>query len=718
MATGPQSNGLYDTAGLDLSGLFQQVLGSQTDTGVKENQTTTGNTNTTNNGTVDTTGLSSNTSKTSGITANISDTESKNRTQGVSNSSTQSSTSGGRSWSENQQTSADIAGLQEVLKRQLAGITPEMLAAIFSEGSKAAPQLLTAQSNALGVRAGHNTPVAAALNMLNGQMLSKAADVNLNMLRDASGTANSIGNFTKQVTTSGSESSFSNTNSTTNTMMDQLVTGSTHGTNIGFNNSTTVNDGVTSNKSVSANNSNVVANQNVVANKDTKVQTTVNKDIASGLAAMVAAGVGIDQLFKIATGKGFVGTMQDFIASLKGSGVTIPGDLGASTIDNAFGGQGVDLDTGEFGFGVTGDGGNVFDIGSGDGLSDLSYGDYDGFDYGFDFGFADGGLLDVTKLIKDDEKTGAPNIRQLLALLNANTQNKPTSSTQPSTSTNAAKPAPGVDTSGVWLDDTPPAAKINPADAKSPTKTVETYGDAGGTQVLPNQSADLVPYYTGGGQGGDGGGDEGREIGGYLKPAGRYGDIILQHVYDKEGNFVKTEKMEPDGMQRGMETLLPLLASIFIPGAGAVMNAGKAVEAADNGDTAGAIKSGIAAYNGFADGGEITGNDSDDPMAQMMSAMGIAKTPDGLHLNTQAMKLLQKALGGESKEEEEAEGHANGGQITGPGTGTSDSIPADGPGGSNIKVSNGEFIIPADVVQQLGPHFFDHLISKYHTPVK
>lgn len=50
-----------------------------------------------------------------------------------------------------------------------------------------------------------------------------------------------------------------------------------------------------------------------------------------------------------------------------------------------------------------------------------------------------------------------------------------------------------------------------------------------------------------------------------------------------------------------------------------------------------------------------------------------------------------------------------GGAISGPGTGTSDSITA--------RVSDGEFVIPADVVKAKGTEFFQKLLDSYHTPV-
>ena len=46
------------------------------------------------------------------------------------------------------------------------------------------------------------------------------------------------------------------------------------------------------------------------------------------------------------------------------------------------------------------------------------------------------------------------------------------------------------------------------------------------------------------------------------------------------------------------------------------------------------------------------------------------------------------------------------GDVNGPGTGTSDSIPA--------MLSNGEYVIPEDVVRAKGEEFFDRLLEQYH----
>lgn len=53
---------------------------------------------------------------------------------------------------------------------------------------------------------------------------------------------------------------------------------------------------------------------------------------------------------------------------------------------------------------------------------------------------------------------------------------------------------------------------------------------------------------------------------------------------------------------------------------------------------------------------------------------------------------------------------ADGGEVVGPGTETSDSVP--------INASNGEFVIPADVVRKKGTEFFEKLIDKYHVPAR
>lgn len=57
------------------------------------------------------------------------------------------------------------------------------------------------------------------------------------------------------------------------------------------------------------------------------------------------------------------------------------------------------------------------------------------------------------------------------------------------------------------------------------------------------------------------------------------------------------------------------------------------------------------------------------------------------------------------------------GLLQGPGTGTSDSIPAvNMANGGQVGVSTGEYVIPADVVKAKGVDFFDGMVRKYHSP--
>jgi hypothetical protein len=63
-------------------------------------------------------------------------------------------------------------------------------------------------------------------------------------------------------------------------------------------------------------------------------------------------------------------------------------------------------------------------------------------------------------------------------------------------------------------------------------------------------------------------------------------------------------------------------------------------------------------------------------------------------------------------------GYADGGVIEGPGTGTSDSIPAVTSSGQPAAVSNGEYLVKAPVVQAMGVEFFQGLIDRFHQPAE
>lgn len=70
---------------------------------------------------------------------------------------------------------------------------------------------------------------------------------------------------------------------------------------------------------------------------------------------------------------------------------------------------------------------------------------------------------------------------------------------------------------------------------------------------------------------------------------------------------------------------------------------------------------------------------------------------------------------GQPPQQGQPQGMANGGMVRGPGTGTSDSVPAQNTStGQPAALSNGEFVIPADVVAAKGKDFFNTLVKKYH----
>lgn len=61
---------------------------------------------------------------------------------------------------------------------------------------------------------------------------------------------------------------------------------------------------------------------------------------------------------------------------------------------------------------------------------------------------------------------------------------------------------------------------------------------------------------------------------------------------------------------------------------------------------------------------------------------------------------------------------ADGGKVTGPGTGTSDEVQAvNTDNGQRINLSNGEYVLSADTVKALGTKYLDGLQAKHHKPV-
>ena len=97
-----------------------------------------------------------------------------------------------------------------------------------------------------------------------------------------------------------------------------------------------------------------------------------------------------------------------------------------------------------------------------------------------------------------------------------------------------------------------------------------------------------------------------------------------------------------------------------------------------------------------------------------------AGIPDAQHLPmqfNQGMCMAMLAAAQAAQHGDQPGAFANGGMLHGQGTGTSDSIAAHNTStGQPVKLSNGEYIIPADVVATKGKEFFDNIVRKYHTP--
>jgi len=104
----------------------------------------------------------------------------------------------------NTTTTADTSGLQAVLNKQMAGITPDQIKAIYQEGSKAVPGLVNTYADAMGNRSTGNTALGNSVSDVNSSILAKIAELNTSLTNNAGTTAANIGNLTKAVATTDS----------------------------------------------------------------------------------------------------------------------------------------------------------------------------------------------------------------------------------------------------------------------------------------------------------------------------------------------------------------------------------------------------------------------------------------------------------------------------------------------------------------------------------
>lgn len=145
-------------------------------------------------------------------------------------------------------------------------------------------------------------------------------------------------------------------------------------------------------------------------------------------------------------------------------------------------------------------------------------------------------------------------------------------------------------------------------------------------------------------------------------------------------------------------------------------------QAASGYGTAGQILGGASQtaqgiYNGQLQGwqGQVSQANAESQGIGSLIGAGIAAY--GTYAGMAAMAMADGGeVGGEDTGPGSAMRHPNG-YIEGPGTGTSDSVAAiNRTTGQRVQLSNGEMVIPADVVRRKGTEFFERMIEKNHTP--
>ena len=732
-----QGNVIPSTTGANpINDLLQTLIGKQTGGEEKSSQDTTGTTSQNQTGTQNTTGAqnTASTNTTNGQTINNTQqtqnqsglqtsgtTSAQNQTgtttnRGSTNTSGTTATTGnvrttgtintrngGTITNTNvEQTNADTTALESVFAKQSQGVSPEMLAAIFQQGSKAAPDLVTAQSNALGARAVGNTPVAQVLNQLQGDLTAKAADLSRQMLSDSASTAAKIADLTKSTTSTGTQvqdtfstqvqdllqatdtkqlvQQLSDTINEQVQSMDTVGSQNTTQRNTSFGTTNTANQQTQNQtqKGTQATTSNQTQNntqnmtgtqtQNVDATKESMQRTTINTQVAQSLAGMAAAGLGINELLKAATGKGFVGNAKDLISWLAKTGTDVTKIPGISDVIS-------NLDLSSI---ISNSGGVI-------GNTDIIAGDIDlgGLLDGFLSGWADGGqvntetqpkFLPVPDLLKKKQKAENPDkdIESLLTSLMGDA----------SMSMLGIGNLGGGGSSGAKTPSNVESEFIgNSLGGETSGAAVGNIGTANGGTGVSNNAAGMLGAIASAITGIPG-----------LQTAAKG----INGMLNEQAGMVNAEAADM-GMN---ESAAVANATGFGPSG--VMGIDAAAQAA------------ISAALGLSSDSSI-GPGSDSNGLGAGSAASDAGVGDSAGSGDGQGDAGSGSVGGDSGGES-GDAWADGGRvIKGPGTGISDSVPAIGPNGP-MRVANNEYIIPADVVEHFGVSAFDQLCAAVHTP--
>lgn len=187
--------------------------------------------------------------------------------------------------------------------------------------------------------------------------------------------------------------------------------------------------------------------------------------------------------------------------------------------------------------------------------------------YGGTLGFADGGLVNSNLIDKDDPDFNNKNVE-------FSGQNEKTYYSQP-----------GMHLNKDGYVDPDPVKKIDPNTKFNPNGSWQRSEGVDGDQQMHWFDSDTarvgewkpVFKYEQVGSGDSSEWKPTTEVVGYTKMTGQYGDKKTYDNYDKDGNFIdRTYQNDKEGgWQKAAGIIIPLVASIFMPGAAAVMAAGE-----------------------------------------------------------------------------------------------------------------------------------------------
>jgi hypothetical protein len=559
---------------------------------------------------------------------------------------------------------ADIAGLRDVYAEQAKGVTPEMLAAIFTEGAKAAPQLITSQSNAMGARGVGNTAVARVLNNLNASLTEKAANLNRQMLTERANTAAAIAANTRNTTTTNSQETASAsqqlqdllTQSSSTSVMKQLqdaitntvgqksVSGTSNSATSGTSSTDMFEQGSTMDRSTGSQTQQNTQQQNTASNSATdRTQASTSQQDTSNTSVTDQVQNLLQNVINNTTNNSNVNTQSDTAQEQVAKGTQVENvatTINSGALKNLVGSAAAGV-----------------------------------------------GLIELYKIAKNGGFGGT--VQQLANWMKGSGMSFPEAT---------AKQVEDAILGQLPMDD----------------GTLSGILDAGGIE-LPDLSASDFDW-LGFADGGQVGGFEVPDL--FKKPAAEENkdkdlEALLASISAGTGSSASSSSSAP-AISTGSDGL----------GTSAISGAVSSNPSGFVDSVLGSVANGMLGFSGVLGllGNAMGINPGKGLIAAMNEQSQANAIADAVTNGTPAddgtTEGINAAIGELGGLEglglgEDGIGFANGGKVVGPGTGTSDSIPVVG---TNIRVSDGEYIIPADVVAKFGASAFDELVAAHHVP--